>query len=364
VPVVFSELECRDGQKIGWIHLNTPKALNAISLEMVDLMAQRLQLWAQRADIRCVFLDSEGDKAFSAGGDIRKLYDSMCLHPQGPNPYAEDFFSREYRFNFNVHNYSKPIVAFGHGYVMGGGLGLFVGCSHRIVSQSTQLTWPEIKIGLYPDVAASYYLSRMPLHWGRFIGLSGALLNAQDCLLSGLADVYLADRQKMDVLRELQAQTWQGDSFVQVDRVLTQLEAERHERLPESLLTHNDAALRETFTTSDLASIERDFSQIATQHPWLQRAWQNYQMGCPVTALLVLEQIRRAQNMPLNAVVKMEWAMSIYCTRHGDFREGVRARIIDKDNSPQWRFARWQDVPESYIENYFMWPNMHPLADL
>lgn len=364
MPVVFSELECRDGQKIGWIHLNAPKALNAISLEMVDLMAQRLDAWAQREDIRCIFLDSEGDKAFSAGGDIRKLYDSMCLHPQGPNPYAEDFFSREYRFNFNVHYYPKPIVAFGHGYVMGGGLGLFVGCSHRIVSQSTQLTWPEIKIGLYPDVAASYYLSRMPLHWGRFIGLSGALLNAQDCLLSGLADVYLADRQKMDVLRELQAQTWQGDTFAQVDGVLEKLSGQRHEALPESLLTHNDAALCDAFAGDDLGVIEQKFAVIATQHPWLQKAWKDYQAGCPVTALLVLEQIRRAQYMPLNEVVKMEWMMSIHCTRRGNFREGVRARIINKDNAPVWSYARWQDVPQDYIVSYFTWPGENPLQDL
>lgn len=166
---VLFETELTDcGHLIGIMTLNTPKSLNALSVDMCQLLSAQLEQWQNEDQVVALVLKGSGDKAFCAGGDIRKLYDSMSANAPMPNPYATEFFSHEYRLYRQMHFYSKPLILWGDGIIMGGGMGLMAGCSHRIVTERTRFAMPEVTIGLFPDASGSWFLQRMPAKTGLF----------------------------------------------------------------------------------------------------------------------------------------------------------------------------------------------------
>ena len=160
-PITFEELPANAGH-IGRVTLNVPGTLNSLTLEMVDLLQAQLDKWRDDERIAAVFIEGSGDKAFCAGGDVQALHRSAVETPGGPCEYAEDFFTREYRMNYTLHTYPKPLVCWGHGIVMGGGLGVMAGCSHRVVTETTRIAMPEVTIALFPDVGGSWFLNHMP----------------------------------------------------------------------------------------------------------------------------------------------------------------------------------------------------------
>ncbi|MGO2444298.1 MAG: enoyl-CoA hydratase/isomerase family protein, partial [Psychrobacter sp.] len=176
-PVLFSTESTDCGHLIGVMTLNTPKSLNALSVDMCKLLSQQLDAWASDARIVALVLKGAGDKAFCAGGDIRKLYDSMSTSAPLPNPYATEFFSHEYSLYRQMHFYAKPIILWGDGIIMGGGMGLMAACSHRLVTERTRFAMPEVTIGLFPDASGSWFLQNMPAKTGLFLGLTGAMCN-------------------------------------------------------------------------------------------------------------------------------------------------------------------------------------------
>jgi len=221
-PVLFEEIPCQNGKVIAVSTLNVEKTLNSLSLEMIDLLFLQLVQWREDDRVAFVVFQGAGDKAFCAGGDVQALYRSMVDHPGGPNPYAEAFFEREYRLDYLVHTYQKPLIAWGHGIVMGGGLGIFGGCSHRIGTEQSRIALPEITIGLFPDAGASVFLEKMPSHLSHFMGLTGCQINAQDALMVGLADHLVANSEKAAVLSALTEQDW-GDTAAVNALKLTEL---------------------------------------------------------------------------------------------------------------------------------------------
>ena len=209
-PVLFEELTAANGRRIGIATLASEKTLHAISLEMVSLLTPQLQRWQADPGVAMVLLQAQGEKAFCAGGDLQQLYRSMCEHHASPerediraNRYAAEFFEQEYRLDYLIHSFAKPILCWGHGIVMGGGIGLMAGCSHRVVTERSRLAMPEITIGLYPDVGGSWFLARMPGKTGVFLALTGANLNANDALFAGLADYRVAQSAKQSVIDAL-----------------------------------------------------------------------------------------------------------------------------------------------------------------
>ena len=177
---------------IGHITLNVPATLNSLTLTMVDQIQSTLEQWRDRSDIAVILIDGSGDKAFCAGGDVQALRDSCLASPGGPCDYAETFFTREYRMNFTLHTYPKPIICWGSGIVMGGGLGILAGCRIRIVTETTRIAMPEVTIALFPDVGGSWFLNRMPGGTGLFLGLTGASINAGDALYTGIANRFMS----------------------------------------------------------------------------------------------------------------------------------------------------------------------------
>lgn len=194
--VQCEELTGVDGARIGIATLNAPQTLNALSLPMIEVLDEQLTIWANDPDIVCVLLRGTGPKAFCAGGEVRSLAEACRHHPGEVPPLAAHFFAAEYRLDYRLHTYPKPLLCWGHGHVLGGGMGLLQGSSVRIVTPSSRLAMPEISIGLYPDVGASWFLARLPGKLGLFLGLTGAPINARDALDLGLADRLLGKTSK------------------------------------------------------------------------------------------------------------------------------------------------------------------------
>ncbi|RZL89786.1 MAG: enoyl-CoA hydratase/isomerase family protein, partial [Variovorax sp.] len=201
--VLFKTIPTAGGRHFGVATLNAPASLNALSVDMVRLLTPRLREWAADDDIVGVVLDAAGEKAFCAGGDLRALYQTLLDCKDRRNAYAERFFGEEYELDHLIHTYPKPFLGWGHGIVMGGGVGLLAGASHRVVTEGSRVAMPEVAIGLYPDVGGSWFLRRMPGRTGLFLAFTAAPLNAADAIFCGLADVLVPQAAKAQVLEAI-----------------------------------------------------------------------------------------------------------------------------------------------------------------
>lgn len=225
MPVEVQELPCREGH-IGLLTLNEPGTLNALTEEMVNQAQQALAQWAEDSRICLVVLQGAGDRAFCAGGNIRALY--PALTGDGDKAAPARFFAAEYRLDFTLHRFPKPVVGMAGGIVMGGGLGLLAACRYRLIYPNVTMAMPEISIGLFPDVGASWFLNRLPGRLGLFMGLTGARLNVADALRVGLADMVIEADQSSALLERLQEERWSGETAAddnRLFRLLNQLEA-------------------------------------------------------------------------------------------------------------------------------------------
>ncbi len=367
--VLFDTLEARAG-RIGVATLNRPDALNSLNLEMIDALYARFQEWRADPDIVLVILRGAGDRAFCAGGDVRRLYETIIESDYGPNPYAVEFFTHEYRLDYLIHTFPRPVLCFGDGIVMGGGMGLMTGASHRVVTERTRMAMPEITIGLYPDVGGTWFLNRMPPGAGLFLGLTGASINAGDALYTGLADAFLESGRWSGLVNCLLAENWQGDESAdreRLDEILSSVAADTGNCPRANLESHANTVARVTAPDSLRGVVKRILAAGRDGDRWLERAAAGLEAGSPTTAHLVYEQLRRGGTLSLAEVFRMELVMSVQCTRHPDFAEGVRALLVDKDNRPQWKYGRVADVPRDWVEAHFRSPwneGEHPLADL
>ncbi|SDY03398.1 Enoyl-CoA hydratase/carnithine racemase [Collimonas sp. OK242] len=376
-PALFEELTTDNGKRIGIATLNVEKTLNAISLEMVDLLDQQLRAWAADPQLAMVVLQAAGDKAFCAGGDLQGLYRTMLdQHAAGrqedirSNPYACDFFEREYRLDYLIHTYPKPILAWGHGIVMGGGIGLMAGASHRVVTEKSRLAMPEITIGLYPDVGGTWFLNRMPGQIGLFLALSGASIGAADAIFARLADHRINHAQKQPVLAALLSQPWDGrQDDVLLSRVLQNAERQDAQTWvagPTPLHQHFEL-INQLCSAPTLAEVVHNIVELKTEDPWLQKGIATLLAGSPASAWLSHALQKRARHMSLAEVFRLEYVVSLHCAARADFAEGIRALIIDKDRRPRWQPATLAAVTDDWGNGFFdnPWPEKnHPLADL
>ncbi|MBA1203440.1 enoyl-CoA hydratase/isomerase family protein [Pseudomonas capeferrum] len=356
-----------DGAGIGIATLDAPQALNALTLPMIERLDEQLRAWAADPGVVCVLLRGNGAKAFCAGGDVRGLVDACRENPGNVPPLAAAFFASEYRLDYRLHTYPKPVLCWGHGHVLGGGMGLLQGVGVRIVTPSSRLAMPEIGIGLFPDVGASWFLSRLPGKLGLFLGLTGAPLNARDALDLGLADRFLGEDQQDELISELLQLNWQEQTALQLNSLFKCAQHRVRDELPEAQWLPRRAVIDELLDVADPVAAWRALTGLIDHtDPLLAEAGRRLQQGCPVTAWLVWEQLRRARHLSLSQVLQMEYAMSLNCCRHPDFSEGVRARLIDKDNHPRWHWPDIAQVPLAVVEAHFSkaWEGRHPLADL
>ncbi|MEO9944157.1 enoyl-CoA hydratase/isomerase family protein [Paraglaciecola sp.] len=373
--VLFEELDTDNGVKIGHAKLTKVSALNALDLGMIESLYAQLSIWQQDQCIALILLDAEGDKAFCAGGDVVSMYHLMkqaqshVVQTDCDEYILQRFFTLEYRLNHLIHTYSKPIIVWGNGIVMGGGLGLMCGASHRIVTASSRIAMPEISIGLYPDVGASYFLNKMPLGCGLFLGLTGAAINAADALYVNLADYFVSQDLKTEFVSCLLSATWETTS---VDTTLNTLcdifQTKNSDDLP---LGHLESRQNWLNGLSQLRSVKEAVNYIQSIDPqqdsWFERSQKTLSRGSAISAHILYEQLRRGKTMTLSECLQMELGLSCKSGKFGEFQEGVRALLVDKDGKPNWKYKTVEEVPDSVVEYFFeaIWPaDLHPLAHL
>lgn len=371
-PVLFETRQGADGKGIGIATLNAPKTLNGLSLEMTRLLDAQLRRWAEDAAIACVVLQGAGEKAFCAGGDLHALYRSMREYRERgstditSNTYAAAFFEEEYRLDHFIHTYPKPLLCWGHGIVMGGGIGLMSGASHRVVTERSKLAMPEIGIGLFPDVGGSWLLARVPRGGGLFLALTGAPLNAGDAIYAGLADVCIDSAQQQAVLDALVAQRWQGRSQPDRDALTALLQGFAQAPAAGPLQAHADTIAR-LGQAGALEQVVAAIAALQSDDAWLQTAQATLAAGAPSSARLSWELQHRAAHLTLAQTFRLEYIVALHVAAHGDFAEGIRALLIDKDRSPHWNPATLAQADARWAEAFFVspWPeSAHPLADL
>jgi enoyl-CoA hydratase/carnithine racemase len=269
-----------------------------------------------------------------------------------------------------IHTFDKPVLVWGNGIVMGGGLGLMAGASHRVVTGSSRIAMPEMAIGLYPDVGGSWFLNRMPAGCGLFLGLTGASINAADAKHIDLADYFIPHEQRQKVLDALLTIRF-GNTVAlnhqKLTDVLLHLESQTLHQQPLSqirLHQHSISALR---STESLSAAMAHILAIPGEDSWLTKAKASLQYGSPITAHIVYRLLQLGQSKILADSFRLELGLSVQCGKLGEFTEGVRALLIDKDQQPSWQYASVDAVPEAVINELFNspWPAAeHPLAAL
>lgn len=367
MAVQCEELTGVDGARIGIATLDAEKALNALSLPMIEVLDQQLAQWADNPEIVCVLLRGAGTKAFCAGGDVRSLMQACRDQPGTVPTLAANFFEAEYRLDYRLHTYPKPVLCWGHGHVLGGGMGLLQGANVRIVTPSSRLAMPEISIGLYPDVGASWFLARLPGKLGLFLGMTGVGLNARDALDLGLADRLLGENQQKELIDDLLQLNWQEQTALQLNSLLKAQEHRAQAEMPQAQWLPRRQQIDALLDVADPVCAWRAIATLrGHDDPLLAKAAQTMLEGCPLTAHLVWQQIQRARYLSLAQVFQMEYSMSLNCCRHPEFAEGVRARLVDKDQQPRWHWADIAKVPAAVVNAHFskVWEGRHPLADL
>ena len=366
-PVEFATLPAAHGQRIGLATLNSEKSLNALTLDMIRRLDARLAAWAQTPDIACVVLRGAGERAFCAGGDVRALRTALIEAPApAPHPAATAFFAEEYTLDYRIHRYPKPIIVWGGGIVMGGGLGLLAGASHRVLTPDSRIAMPEITIGLYPDVGGSHFLARMPGRIGAFLALTGAPLDAGDALRCGLGD-HVLRRDGFDAMLEaLTTAPWPDDAQGRHDLASACLSAQETDTPAAGALARHFDPIRRLMQAGTLEQVAHALDTLESDDPWLSAARDTFRRGSPTSAALAWEAIRRARHLSLAAVFRMELTLSVNVCARPDFIEGVRALLVDKDRRPAWCRAR-AALDRDWIEAHFLSPwtaDRHPLAGL
>jgi enoyl-CoA hydratase len=334
-PVLFA----RKGAA-GLITLNRPKALNALNPEMVDAIAPQLDLWEKDPAVTRIVIKGAGPKAFCAGGDIRLLHDMGRV---GELAEPRRFWRAEYTLNHRLKFYPKPVVALIDGIVMGGGVGMSFHGSHRVASEKLMFAMPEVGIGFFPDVGASWFLPRLPDHIGRYLAIAGARIGQADALALGLATdaVRSADMSAIE-----EALTGDGP----VDAALASF---RVDPGPAPLLAHAPV-IREAFGEDSLAAIANRLGQLALGgSEFAAMALDTMRTKSPTSMAIALEQMTRGLAMSFAEAMRLDLRIVWRIAEGHDFYEGVRAVIVDKDNAPKWKPATIEAVDPADIARYF-----------
>ncbi|APX08940.1 TPA: enoyl-CoA hydratase/isomerase family protein [Vibrio campbellii] len=368
--VTISEIDCLDGvHRIGIATLDNTASLNALTYDMLAELNDQLIEWQDDPDLVCVILNGAGEKAFCAGGDVRTMYHVM--HEKSKEETAEfcsNYFSLEYECDYLIHTYQKPIIGWGEGIVMGGGMGLFMGTSHRVVTPKSRLAMPEINIGLYPDVGGTWFLSQIDPEVGLFLGLTGAMVNSSDAVTIGLAEWLLLEEQYPALLEELKQVAWgSADAKSLVSALLQLMEDEVIDSKPTTQICPYLDQIKEACKGSDLNQIAQRIQAIEGGTQWLEIAQKSFASGSPITAHICFRQVKEYHRLSLADCFRLELTLSVRSALLGEFEEGVRSRLVDKDGNPKWMFNSVSEVDESVIDTLFtsLWSEEeHPLAQL
>jgi len=353
--------------QVGCITLNRAKALNALNLDMVRRLTRLLLDWQLDPQVRAVAIRGSNKTGpfgcFCAGGDIRFFHQAALAG----SPDLEDFFTEEYALNHLIHHFGKPYIAFMDGIVMGGGMGISQGASHRIVTAHTKMAMPETNIGLFPDVGGGYFLSRCPGRTGEWLALTGEVIDGGTAITLGLADHWVDGARLAEAWDALGHLDWSTSTVLDAWLAIFSGAAPADSMRARGQI---DAY----FSLDSVPAIMQALAAAADE--WAQQTAATLRKRSPLMLHVVLEQVRRARGMSLADDLRMERDMVRHCfsTVHlgrsgasSETVEGIRALAVDKDHAPQWQPARIEDVTADMVLPFFSspWPaHAHPLRGL
>jgi 3-hydroxyisobutyrate dehydrogenase len=319
--------------KAGRITLTRPQALNAMTYEMCLAIETAFDTWREDEAVKLIVLDAEGERAFCSGGDISDLY---AAGRRGDFTFGQKFWADEYRLNHKIFHYPKPVVSFLQGFTMGGGVGIGCHGSHRIVGESSQIAMPECGIGLVPDVGGSLMLALAPGRLGEYLGATATRMDADDAIFSGFADSYIPQLKWPSLTRQLE-QT--GDVAVLEPAV---------EPAPTGHLRGLQKQIDTFFAGETLGDILRLLRQ--NDSDFARSTLKLLSRGSPLSMACAVEMMHRLRGpgLTLEKALDLEYRFTCRAAEHGDFLEGIRAAIIDKDRSPKWQYAD-QNVPRAAV---------------
>ncbi len=338
------ELIATSEGSLGVIRLNRPKALNALTLEMVRAMSAALDRFEADPSIGVILLEGGGERGLCAGGDIRSLYESI----RAGGDLGKVFWREEYILNARIASLRKPYVSFMDGVVMGGGVGLSAHGAHRVVTEKTQMAMPETGIGFFPDVGGTWLLSRAPGQLGTYYGLTGQSMTGMDAVRLGLADV-LIPQERLGELRQALVRLGAGANNGMVRGVLAHYALPRG---PAPIDEHQkviDAAMARDSAADVISAFERDPSEFS------QNVAKTLRSKSPTSLKLTLRLLSEAKaSTSLRQCLVREYGAALEIFISHDFPEGIRAAVIDKDRSPKWSPATLEDVTPAMIDAYFV----------
>lgn len=335
-----SEVIVREQKALRRITLNRPKAFNALTLDMAVTMTALLHSWATDPDVGVVLIDGAGERGLCAGGDIRALYDAA----KSGDSLPANFWSTEYHLDLLIARYPKPVIVIMDGLVMGGGVGLSAHASHRVVTERSAVAMPEVGIGFFPDVGASFPLARSPGYAGTYMALTGERLGAADAIYCGLADIHVA-AARLPKLPEALADC----------RASAEVRA-RIEAISDAPAPGRLAAARPwidaCFGADDVETIVDRLGK--NRNDAARGALATMQKMSPTSLKVTLRNIRAARSFErVEQSFQQDYRIALACIAGHDFIEGIRAQIVDKDRNPHWRPDKLQDVTAGIVDRHF-----------
>lgn len=320
---------------IGWIKLNRLNALNALSLEMINTITETLMKWKDQDDIYMVYLTSNHQRSFCAGGDVKSLYEHSVRQD---DDYPKLYLSKQYTMDYIIQTYSKPILTYIDGYVFGGGVGLSIGSTFVVVSEKVQFAMPETKIGFFPDVGASYFLNQLPHHVGKYIGILGPILSSEDLLYLKVADYVVMHDQWKDVEEALFSIKLNKDN-IKID--IANLLNKYHHDVKSSDIEKHISKIDRIFSKSTLVNM---INSIDINDPFEKKLMDKFLEMSPTAMSFTLEMFERTRHLSLLECFKFEQLLSDHVIKTHDFKEGVRSLLVDKDQRFDYQPKNIEDV--------------------
>jgi enoyl-CoA hydratase len=341
-----AEVVVREHRALRRITLNRPKALNALTLDMAVTMTALLRSWATDPEVGAVLVDGAGERGLCAGGDIRALYDAA----KSGGPLPATFWSTEYHLNVLIARYPKPVIAIMDGMVMGGGVGLSAHASHRVVTERSAVAMPEVGIGFFPDIGASFLLARSPGYAGTYMALTGERMGAADAIHCGLADIHVAAARLPELPEALADCRTAGEVRARLDAISV---TPAPGKLPaaqswvEACFSANDVEM----IVDRLGGNEVEAARVALA---------TMQKMSPTSLKVTLRNIRAALSFKkVEQSFQQDYRIALACIAGHDFIEGIRAQIVEKDRNPRWRPDRLENVTAGIVDRHFQ-----PVGDL
>ena len=346
-PTGRQEIRFRRRGDLAEVILTRPKALNALTKNMIDLFDPYLVAWASNPAVKAVAISGDGDKAFCAGGDVRSVWDSG----RDGGDLTRSFFQAEYTLNRRIRTFPKPYIALVDGITMGGGVGVSVHGDIRIAGDRTMMAMPEMGIGFFTDVGTTHVLSRLPGQLGMYLALTGYRMKAADAVYTGMATHYVPTEEILGVVDACIGGTWRADDPLDDVRALVDQHAGTPGPAP--LAAHREAIDR-CFAGASVEAIRAALA--AEDSDWARDTLAALAKGSPTSLKVTHAALRRAASLDFDSCLKMEYRMSQAFMAGHDFYEGIRAVLVDKDHAPAWKPATLEEISDAAVEAHFAVP--------